>query len=1532
EGARTRTKQQLEEFLQRRIVRCYPGAQVVDVKQVPSSSSGEYEVGAYFVVPPAGALTLRFPFDAGFLPETGDARHRETDLLLWRDVTATKSVFTLPKGFRPTGLPSPQVLKTPQVEGKASWEMTEEGLKATLDFKVKTSRIPAADCRQLEQAVAALESWLDRPLTLAAGDQPVMTATGNDLGEFPIMPSGAGQIQLVNQRFPSTGNRQLRRAALEKTLEYFPKDAATQFNAQVQLAYLDTMEDQHDRALQRVRAPMETLRGSVTVEDAALGDYIVAIIHKNRKEDAEAIRILDKVVANDQVSEYRRSWSQQHRAALLAKTDKPKAIEALLAGLALDGDNHSDLLARLAELRLDAGQETELKKELAQYLEQHSDATTEVMPGLASLAEAWSHSKPETALKLIAILDASGDASAFGQEYAESMKNARLEVDSGKAYAVVRKHLQQWMQAHPESVPDVKVSEDLKTAEDFLNKIEALLKVDNQAPLMPEAIRLSLECLTRFEPGEWYEERLWRLGTYADLLDVTDEKKETPPVLLAVLDACDMTPEGRKAHTEGRYLRGRQLVRSEKLKEADELLQSLVANPKMGLEWRITAVERLGTVRLQLKDYEGALKNWDELGQYLEYGTAADELLRATLLSLQMGQSDRATKYLKLLQQMKPSVREKADAKQQLESLLELAADERALKNWWAASEKWWPEWLAFERKHGTPVPEGEVVMPTVGSAEEIGRLLGDQARAKQQREVFASLRRLIHAGRWDPLFALETAGLLPYLEQLNMGDTTPDFRKLIIAIYEAGGFEKPLYRRSIHLWGAISFADSKMAPRALEVVETFLKEEQGTPDGTTTAMARVQAMAAIASGEKLGPSATLLERLLTTPNAVPDSVRLPTVSALSALYAKLGRNEAEIVLIERELEHPVIAKSGNGAAQMKQRLELLREGGGAGDGPANAAKAWLAVRKPGWYDHARPKDLQDPKAENAEEMLRSGSGLLPVEAIKLCLLLAQDASQADPTRLDALVRLGWYMHAATPSIEEAGPWLEAVIAEKSLPRRLRALHVDSFLRHAFVSEDREAIRRYIDHPILEGLQPEDAVHHKTFRRWAAVEPTDYAGLKQLALSLMEEPLTYFASEAAERCLMALAFAGKADEARSVYENLGRARFEKTSDKSPRQLAALKIINRAKKLVPVQEELMALYLKHRPLPSGAPPVKLACTPDVRFNLSEADATAVREGWLRDGTWPRHSLEFWFDLLSDQPHTAEREDLALALLTLALEKAPEDGDRADLILSCSGFVDIDNPATREKLAAALKPYRNRPDAPRTADALKARDLLTQMRVGKPVDAFAVFGAIRDTRMQSRVRWSLFRRLYADQDKAGLKRLVEMTSVEELLSPLYTSLTPRIYNLLDMKDEAELASEQAREAVYESVLRSWVDPDRRTSYFCLHTADTIGDASLIPAGLAEELIPATRHTREKLFLSILDARLRKDWEACTRHAAEGRKLYPTFYDFYLFEGLALGHLGRGEEAVKPLQIFLDHVHDDPDCVPARQMLERLSKKQP
>lgn len=1527
-----RTRQQMEDFLQGRIERCYPGAEVVDLKLVPSSSSGEYEVSAYFVVPPSGALTLRFPFDAGFLPETGDTKNRETDLFLWRDVNATKSLFKLPKGFRPASLPTPQVLKTPHVEGKASWEATDEGLKATLSFEVKASRIPAADCRQLEQAVAALVSWLDRPVTLEAGEQLTTAPTGNELGEFPMMPTGQGQLQLVYKRFPVGGNAHLRRAALEKTLEYFPKDGATQFNAQVQLAFLDTVEGQHDQALQRLQAPLANLRGSVTVEDAALGDYIVGLVHMNKGTDAEALAIMDKIVSDKQVSEFRRSWAQLQRATVLAKTDKPKAIQALLAGLALDSDNHDEMFHDLAGLRLEAGQDDAFRTELAAYLGKSQESAPLVMQRLAALAVDWARGKPEQAARLIAILDGADDAQSPGQEYADYLKEARLVVNSGKAYALARKHLQAWMKTHADQVPDATVPEDLKTPEAFGEKIESLLKTEDQKPIIAEAIRLSLECLTRFEPGEWFEERLWRLGTYADFMDMHDGKQESPPLLLAVLDACDLLPPGSKAHSEGSFLRGRQLVRAENLEAAASLLDKLSTSEHLEHDWRITAIERLGTVRLQQKDYEGALKNWDRLDEYLTYATTADELLRATLLALQMNRPDQARKHLKLLQQIKPETREDAQAQEQIESLLELASDEAAMQAWWDASAKWWPEWLALERKHGTPLPEGELVLPVIGSAEQLGAIMGQQTRAGQKKEAFETFRKLLHAGRWDPQYAAEAAGLLASLDSLRMQEISPELGKLVVAMAEAGGIKNALYRRSIQIWAAATLVDRKQPAAVLKVAEAFFAEETGTPDGMTTAMARLQAHAAQVSGEKLAPAASHLERLLAAEGAVPDAVRAAAVLDLAGVYAKLARPEAEMVLLERELQHPAVVKAGAAVERLKQRLEVLREGGGAGDGPALAAKAWLAVGQPGWYDHARPKDMQDPKAENAEQALSTSTGLLPLEFVKLALLVTQDPKQADASRLDALVRLGWYTHAALPSLEDSGARMEAVLAEKSLPRRIRGLHLDSFLRHAYVVEDREAIRKYGDHPILAGLQPDEAPHLNTFRRWASLDPTDLPAHKELGLSLLDEPLTYFGCEALERCIMTLAFGGHDADARALYEKLGRARFEDITDKSPRQLAALKMINRAKKLLPYQEAMMALYLKHRPLPSGPPPVKLACTPDVRFNLSEADATAVREGWLKDGTWPKHSADFWFDLTSDLPHDDSREKLVLALLALALEKAPEDNDRAGLIMGSSGYVDIDNPATREKLAEVLKPYRNLPDAPLTAEAFKARDLLVQMRVGEPADGFAVLSSLRDPRNQGRIRWQFFRKLYADQDKAGLKRLVEMTSVDELMSPLYAGLVTRIYLLLDMKDEAELATEQARGTVYESVMRGWVDPDRHTAFMCMHVANAIGEPGLVPAAMAQELIPATKHEREKLFLGMLDAQLRKDWDTCAKVAAEGIKRYPTFYDFYLHHGMALGHLKQGNEAVVSLRTFLDHAHDDPDCVPAREMLERFSKKQP
>ena len=120
------TRQQLLQRLSKRVDSLYPGARVVDVKTVPRDRNGTYRVEAYFVVPPSGALTLAYPFDATYLPETGDGEVRETDLYLWRNQLETSSVIALPTGYHAV-LPQPLKVSSPFCEIDARWENSDAG-------------------------------------------------------------------------------------------------------------------------------------------------------------------------------------------------------------------------------------------------------------------------------------------------------------------------------------------------------------------------------------------------------------------------------------------------------------------------------------------------------------------------------------------------------------------------------------------------------------------------------------------------------------------------------------------------------------------------------------------------------------------------------------------------------------------------------------------------------------------------------------------------------------------------------------------------------------------------------------------------------------------------------------------------------------------------------------------------------------------------------------------------------------------------------------------------------------------------------------------------------------------------------------------------------------------------------------------------------------------------------------------------------------------------------------------------------------
>ncbi|HEX2748511.1 MAG TPA: DUF3857 domain-containing protein, partial [Verrucomicrobiales bacterium] len=531
EYERTGTKDQLRNRLTKHTEAAYPGARVVDVKPSQRNmATGHYEVQGYFTVPAAGSLTLGFPYSVKMLPNPGDTEGRQTDMTPWMEDTGTSSTITLPAGYT-TQLPPPHEMESSFASARASWERTEKGLKATLEYKAKTARIPAADCAAFGRSVETLRTWITKPLTITVSDKAqaeMKKAVGEDgLGDFPVMPTGQGQLNFVEEKFPENGNQMLRRKAFEKALALFPRDAATQFNGAVRLAWIDIVEDKYEAALRRLKAPLETGRAAVSLEELRLGEYVNAIALTNLGKTEEALAIFDPMAVQEGVSNHRRSWAHYQRALIHKRGDRGKALAALKDGLALDGENAGSLLAVLADIRMQKDQSAEFKKELAAWLEKETDGQGEAMTLLAHTAREWITERPRDATALIGVLSSSGEASRFGETFSKALAAARLASQNAGVTAEISGELKKFLEEHPEGVPKAEVPEGLNEAEPYLVEMKKVMGADQNGAV---SLAWALEFMRRFPASDQFPETLRKAVAFENVRE--DNAKATKPGIL----------------------------------------------------------------------------------------------------------------------------------------------------------------------------------------------------------------------------------------------------------------------------------------------------------------------------------------------------------------------------------------------------------------------------------------------------------------------------------------------------------------------------------------------------------------------------------------------------------------------------------------------------------------------------------------------------------------------------------------------------------------------------------------------------------------------------------------------------------------------------------------------------------------------------------------------------------------------------------------------------------------------------------------
>ena len=164
---------------------------------------------------------------------------------------------------------------------------------------------------------------------------------------LPQMPSGNGQIELVDKLYPSGGNNKKRTQALMRTLQYFPQDKRTLFRVGVRLAEVDWTAGRPQDGHERLVELLAKYAGAIDAEVYTWGEYMDGLILRDLHKSTEAADRMRRIVSATGISVSRRADATGALADLLFVPAPEEALAALQTVAALPEGNTPAIESRL---------------------------------------------------------------------------------------------------------------------------------------------------------------------------------------------------------------------------------------------------------------------------------------------------------------------------------------------------------------------------------------------------------------------------------------------------------------------------------------------------------------------------------------------------------------------------------------------------------------------------------------------------------------------------------------------------------------------------------------------------------------------------------------------------------------------------------------------------------------------------------------------------------------------------------------------------------------------------------------------------------------------------------------------------------------------------------------------------------------------------------------------------------------------------------------------------------------------------------
>ena len=1508
----------------------YSGAEVVDVVRPAGTTPDTHVIKAYFVVAQqgGGATALVFPQSGAFFYDVGHTAERRTPFFLWRELTTVHATIALPPGLAPSHLPEPYRLAAPSCQAEGSWRFADGVCQMELQLDFPLALLPAADFPIFYNATQSFQAWLEKPVLLAAsGSAPASPAPADNAIDLPLMPTGDGQLNLVDARYPESGNHALRRAALNQTLLYFPRDRSTVFRAHVRLANLDWNEDKNQEAVDRLQPLLAGYKADVSQESYAWAESTLGLALADLGKKDEARDIFVRLARTPELPPDRRAVEALHAANLLRATAPDEALALLTAAVKLDSEYRGDLYALLARLLLRQDRAAELRTRLTELQQGQPQDTEAVLAEIVRQSARWDEAGEEARRQtLLAMLTEL--VPAPGKDLQSALAEAKARQQVALAAQQIQTRLKDLLAAPPlANWYKPPADPALKTQADFDRAIKAA--ADKREA--DQCLQLAVLGLVTLPPSADFPHRLWRTLTYADWKEVIAGRALDEPIHLQLLDLCDQLPAGNDDRIDGRFFRALHLGRKKDYAGQQEIFLALIADPGLPADFLPAAYGRLGDSLLHSGDYPGALKNYRAVEKYAPTSAdCADQLLKAVLLNLHLGQTDEALRIIGLLEQTGDETLKKTSGENQIRAFISLLHSGQA-GPYWAAQSAWWPEWESVARDLALPAPETDVVAPVIPDLEALGTALGATIRDKNATAYFQTLRPLISAARWLPGLAIEVGALGNRSFEMIPTAQRPAYRRLLIGLLAVNAPETPADRRRRQVLLAANYFDGDQPAETLRVAAAF-RATVPTTDSLTRAMDRLRALAAVAVKQELPEAAAALEQDLA--NADETDQRAVAVSLLADLYHALARPADEEALLRRELANPVITGSKDDHDQLAARLEALT-------GPARFARAvqtWRAAHQPAWYDFAEPASLADPRLRDLDAALKSpDQQFRTVEIVKLRLLVAQDPSQAPAIQRHAWQEAVRILLRLAPTHTEARSLVDSIVNDPGFDEDTHTGILWVALWESFSLRDRADFAYFRQNPVFAKFSDSDRERMGYLTDYMATDPAEKAALVALSQKLTARPLTSMALEVMDAVTDDLLRLGELAAARDLASQAATWQLGSDAD-TPRQTLQLNFARKirvAEAIQPTHEALLRRVTQAFPsLPAEPPPEWAALR--THGDMPELAPAIMRPTclWLvRTQQFDHTSLEFWGALLKTLSPDPADHALEFDLVRLVLEQAGDDAQRANAIDFVASSVDTDDPDTHALLDSLFAKYNQPAAAPLTATTIRLWEIRLAVRTGRPaVDLTTAFDGIRlPGAAQERLSLQLGQALQT-RDTATLKQLVDAMPPEQLLGSAWLHRSLPALELLGLKDQAQLAREAARRELHQAVLFSWADPDEHMVMAAYALAETLNEPGLLPPAWVAFIRDYAPGPYSRLCVLWVDAMQRKDFTAAIHAAEELVKLYPTYYNTYWCQAQALWSAGRKADAAGPLTTYVRYSKNEVDYPEAVARLKELGQPVP